>query len=86
MEDAKRDHQYAQQAYSEHAASLQDKAGRFQKEQGDIDRTLMIVTQSETSDDAVLSFQAIMDSLRKFDVAAGYVEMLKEVDILRYAY
>jgi len=43
----------------------------------------MIVTQSETSDDAVARFQGVMDALRRFDVAAAYVEMLKEVDGLQ---
>lgn len=55
----------------------------FQKEQQDIDRRLLIVTQAETSDDAVQKFEASMDRLRKLDVAAGYVELLQEVDVLR---
>lgn len=41
------------------------------------------MTQSETSDDAVQKFEASMDKLRKLDVAAGYVELLKDVDALR---
>ena len=41
------------------------------------------MTQSETSDEAVETFEASMERLRKLDVAAGYVELLKEVDVLR---
>ena len=39
--------------------------------------------QSETSDEAVEKFEASMERLRKLDVAAGYVELLKDVDGLR---
>lgn len=46
----------------------------------------MIVTQSETSDEAVYRFRGVMDSLLKFDVASGYVEMLKEVEGLRFVW
>lgn len=41
------------------------------------------MTQSETSDEAVQKFEASMARLRKLDVAAGYVELLKEVELLR---
>ena len=41
------------------------------------------MTQSETSDDAVQRFEESMENLRKLDVAAGYIELLKEVDSLR---
>lgn len=40
---------------------------------------MLIVTQSETSDEAVEKFDASMTRLRKLDIAAGYVELLKEV-------
>lgn len=43
----------------------------------------MIVTQSETSDDAVKRFEASMEGLRRLDIAAGYMELLKEVDDAR---
>ena len=43
----------------------------------------MIVTQSETSDDAVRNFDSSMESLRKLDVAKEYMELLTEVENLR---
>lgn len=43
----------------------------------------MIVTQSETSDDAVKKFDSSMESLRRLDVAQGYAELLREVEHLR---
>lgn len=44
----------------------------------------MIITQSDASDDAVGRFESSMAKLRNLDVANGYVELLKEVDTLRY--
>lgn len=44
----------------------------------------MIITSSETSDEAVQRFESSMDKLRRLDVANGYIELLKEVDVLRY--
>lgn len=43
----------------------------------------MIVTQSETSDDAVRKFDSSMQSLRKLDVAQEYMTLLMEVENLR---
>ncbi|KAK4549266.1 hypothetical protein LTR36_007725 [Oleoguttula mirabilis] len=83
LDDARRDHADAKRKSEQHHGSLRQKAQAFQKEQGDIDRRLLIVTQSETSDDAVQKFEASMERLRKLDVAAGYVELMKEVDALR---
>jgi RAD50-interacting protein 1 len=64
-------------------ATLQEKTWQFNKEQEDIDRRLMIITSSETSDEAVQRFESSMDKLRRLDVANGYIELLKEVDVLR---
>lgn len=64
-------------------ATLQEKTRQFNKEQEDIDRRLMIITSSETSDEAVKRFKSSMDKLRRLDVANGYIELLKEVDVLR---
>ncbi|KAH9824518.1 RINT-1 / TIP-1 family [Teratosphaeria destructans] len=83
LDDAKRDHSAAEQEAERHAHAVRQKARGFQKEQSDIDRRLLTVTQSETSDQAVAKFEASMERLRQLDVAAGYVELLKEVDSLR---
>ena len=64
-------------------ATLQEKTRQFNKEQEDIDQRLMIITSSETSDEAVKRFESSMDKLRRLDVANGYIELLKEVDVLR---
>lgn len=47
-----------------------------------MDRRLLIVTRSETSDDAVRKFDSSMESLKKLDVAQGYMTLLSEVENL----
>ncbi|KAM3417721.1 hypothetical protein BST61_g5955 [Cercospora zeina] len=83
LQDAKRDHDEATRAYESHKTSLHASAQTFQKEQSDIDLRLQIITQSDTSDEAVVTFDASMAKLRTLAVAAGYVELLKDVDRLR---
>lgn len=61
---------------------LYEQAQKFKKQQADIDRRLLIVTRSETSDDAVRKFDSSMEKLRRLDIAKGYVELLAEVDTL----
>ncbi|KAK4946854.1 hypothetical protein LTR28_007744, partial [Elasticomyces elasticus] len=85
LEDARRDSQDARDQAMRQTLRVQGTARQFQEEQGDIDRRLMIVTQSETSDEAVQLFRASMDVLWKIDVARGYAETLKEVEALRNA-
>ena len=46
----------------------------------------MIVTQSEASDEALLRFQDVMDTLKRFDMAKAYIELLQEVDSIRWVY
>ena len=43
----------------------------------------MVITASETSDEAVPRFEDILSTLQRLDVANAYVELLQEVDVLR---
>lgn len=83
LNDARNDHETAQQASDQHATSIKQKGAAFQRDQQDLDRRLQVVTQSETSDDALQKFESSMARLRKLDMASGYAEMLQEVDMLR---
>ncbi|KAL8913273.1 MAG: hypothetical protein Q9172_007326 [Xanthocarpia lactea] len=69
-------------AYEAHTTALLQQARAFRKQQADIDRRLLIVTRSETSDDAVETFDADIRSLQQLDVATGYIELLSEVEDL----
>ena len=72
------------QAAHDHHAALQLRAREFQHEQDDIDARLRVLTASDTSDEAVPRFEAVLDSLQRLDVAAAYVELLAEIDALRH--
>ncbi|KAF2000407.1 RINT-1 family protein-like protein [Amniculicola lignicola CBS 123094] len=82
LHDAQRDLHEAKQAADGHATALQRRADSFQHEQADIDRRLMVITASQTSDDAVPRFEAVLDQLQRLDIASAYVELLRDVDVL----
>ena len=84
LTDAELTSNEAEKASRSHSAKLRQEAERFRKQQADIDRRLLIVTHSETSDDAVRKFDASMEKLRRLDVAKGYVGLLTEVERLRF--
>ncbi|KAK6005817.1 hypothetical protein QM012_007459 [Aureobasidium pullulans] len=83
LNDARNDHNIARQASDQHAISIKEKGAAFERDQQDLDRRLQVVTQSDTSEDALQKFETSMERLRKLDMASGYAEMLQEVDTLR---
>ncbi|KAI4290087.1 MAG: hypothetical protein L6R35_000633 [Caloplaca aegaea] len=68
-----------------HASALMEQAQAFKRQQADVDRRLLIVAQSETSDDAIEQFDADIRSLQDLEVATNYVELLAHVEYLREA-
>ncbi len=84
LDDAQRDLHDAKHAQRDHHAQLQQRAAAFAREQNDIDRRLMVMTASDTSDEAVPRFEAVLGTLQRLDVASGYIELLADVDQLRY--
>lgn len=83
LHDAQRDLHDAKQASHHHHASLRDRAAAFRQDQADIDRRLLVVAASETSDDAVPRFEQVLDTLQRLDVANAYIDLLQDVDALR---
>lgn len=72
----------ATHASNQHSVDLLKKANNFNYLQSDVDRRLMILTRSETSDDAVRKFDSSMQLLQRLEVAKGYFQLLAEVDSL----
>lgn len=66
-----------------HTKKLLHQAETFKKQQIDIDRRLLILTRSDTSDDAIARFDSSMQKLQRLDVAKGYFKLLLEVHTLR---
>jgi hypothetical protein len=73
----------AKKASQDHQVSIHTQAERFSQSQRDIDHRVMVMTQSETSDEAVSRFEASMSKLRRLDTAEGYVRQLQNVGKLR---
>ncbi|CDM30554.1 hypothetical protein DTO013E5_2499 [Penicillium roqueforti] len=72
----------ATKASNDHAEATRKQAEAFTAEQADIDRRLMAITQSETSDEAVRSLEKSMEKLQRLELSKGYVELLKEAEEL----
>lgn len=83
LDDAQRDLDHAKHHQHAHHAELQRNAAAFHRAQQDIDRRLMVMTASDTSDDAVPRFEAVLHTLQRLDVASAYLDLLAEVDELR---
>ncbi|TKX24612.1 putative protein transport protein tip20 [Elsinoe australis] len=77
--EAKEDYAKAAEEAQRHATGLREKANAFNKQQADIDRTLMIVTQSDSTEEAVSRFQNVMSDLHRLEVATSYVDLVKQV-------
>ncbi|KAL9043552.1 MAG: hypothetical protein Q9214_003265, partial [Letrouitia sp. 1 TL-2023] len=72
----------ATKASQEYSTRILHQAQEFSNQQADIDRRLLKLTGSQTSDDAIEKFNADFTALRRLDVARGYLELLVEVDKL----
>ncbi|KAF2666574.1 hypothetical protein BT63DRAFT_375958 [Microthyrium microscopicum] len=82
LESAQKELKEAKQESVRHGTTLNASVKAFNKEQADIDRQLMLITQSDTSDEAAQKFEASMDKLNKLSVAKEYVRLLQDVDTL----
>ncbi|KAL8996481.1 MAG: hypothetical protein Q9169_004031 [Polycauliona sp. 2 TL-2023] len=80
--EAEKDLAESTKASEAHSSALLQQARQFKEQQAGIDRRLLIVTRSETSDDAIAKFDADIKALQQLDVATGYVELLAEVENL----
>lgn len=69
-------------ASNNHSVDLLKRANNFDSLQSDVDRRLLVLTRSETSDDAVRKFDSSMELLQRLEVAKGYFQLLAEVDSL----
>ena len=73
---------HAKAASDKHSLLVAQRVEAFKQSQSDINRRLKILTQSETSDDAVQKFDGVMSKLRRLEVAESYMNLLQEVEAL----
>lgn len=55
----------------------------FERQQSNVQKRLMIVTSSDTPEEATRKLKGPMEKLRKVELAEAYVEMLNDVENLR---
>lgn len=84
LHEAQHDLTAAKEAQHNHQRDLQLRARAFDSDQAAIDRRLAIITASDTSDEAVPRFERLLQTLQHLDVANAYVELLQQVQTLRY--
>ncbi|KAI9785874.1 MAG: hypothetical protein M1816_008201 [Peltula sp. TS41687] len=82
LQEAETTLENAQGASQDQKTHLLQRAEAFRQKQADIDRRLLKITHSETSDQAVQLLDASMKKLQNLDIAVGYVELLQEVENL----
>lgn len=75
----------AEQGSRDHRTTLLRRADAFKEKQAAIDRRLLSITNSDTSERATELLETSIKKLQNLDIAVGYVELLKEVDDLRYS-
>jgi RAD50-interacting protein 1 len=83
LQEAQKQLRDAKDASNTHAKSLKARVVKFEKHQVEIDRKMLVVTGSETSDEAVKKFETSMDKLKRLDVAKGYLELLQLTETMR---
>ncbi|KAF1923601.1 RINT-1 family protein [Didymella exigua CBS 183.55] len=82
LDGAQRDLDDAKRQQHAHHSQLQASAAAFRRQQHDLDRRLLAMTASETSDEAVPRFEAALGTLQRVDVAGRYLDLLRDVDEL----
>lgn len=83
LRDAQKELEDADEAYNRRNAEAARKAQAFRAQQDEIDKRMLVVTRSETSDDAAHKFDSAMEQLRRLDIANGYVGILETVEKLK---
>ncbi|KAG9231031.1 RINT-1 family protein-like protein [Amylocarpus encephaloides] len=87
LEDQLRDARFkldeAKKASANHTSKMLEQTRQFKLQQDSVQKRLMIVTQSDTPEEATKLFRGPMEKLRRIELARSYVELLKDVDEMR---
>ncbi len=76
----------ATKAWRDYIEIVRQECATFQEKQTDIDSRLLTIMMLDTNDEAARKFEAGIESLRKLDVAQGYMDLLYHVYGLRFAF
>jgi len=83
LQEAEDEARNADETARQHVLEVDQKLRAFQHEQADIDKRMIIITQSEAIEDAVKRFDTSLGKLRRLELANGYLGLLTEVERLR---
>ncbi|ATZ47313.1 hypothetical protein BCIN_02g06050 [Botrytis cinerea B05.10] len=82
LKDAKTKLAEAKISAANHTSSMTQKNQAFEQQQEDLRARMMILTSSDTPEEAVQRLKGPMEKLQQVEVAQAYVELLKDVDDL----
>lgn len=80
LKDARAKLAEAKRAAANHTSSMAQQTEAFERHQKDIRERMMMVTSSNTPEEAVRRLEGPMERLRQVELAQAYVELLKDVD------
>ncbi|RAL61988.1 hypothetical protein DID88_002477 [Monilinia fructigena] len=80
LKDAKAKLAEAKRASANHTSSMAQQTQAFDKHQEDLQIRMMMITTSQTPEEAVRRLEGPMEKLRQVELAQAYVELLKDVD------
>ncbi|TVY68690.1 RAD50-interacting protein, partial [Lachnellula suecica] len=82
LQDAKSKLEQAKQSSANRASSMLEQSQEFERQRDDVQRRLMLVTNSYTPEEAALRLQGPIKKLQRVELARSYVELVKDVDDL----
>ncbi|ESZ96772.1 hypothetical protein SBOR_2842 [Sclerotinia borealis F-4128] len=80
LKDAKAKLAEAKRAAANHTSSMAQQTQAFERQQEDLRERIMVVTSSNTVDEAVRRLEGPMERRRQVELAQAYIELLKDVD------
>jgi len=69
----------AKKASASHSSLMLEQTQEFERQQNSVQKRLMIVTSSNTPEEAMKRLKGPMEKLRRVELARAYVELLKDV-------
>ncbi|TGO43258.1 hypothetical protein BHYA_0002g00630 [Botrytis hyacinthi] len=82
LKDAKTKLAEAKKSAANHTSSMSQKTQAFEQHQEDLRARMMMLTSSDTPEEAVRRLKGPMEKLQQVELAQAYVELLKDVDDL----
>ncbi|TGO18675.1 hypothetical protein BTUL_0008g00590 [Botrytis tulipae] len=82
LKDAKTKLAEAKKSAANHTSSMSQKTQAFEQHQEDLRARMMMLTSSDTPEEAVRRLKGPMEKLQQVELAQAYVELLRDVDDL----